>query len=80
MADEKTEFWIFGALISAITGIYYFFLRHIFNHVGSAEIARLKKDVQYKENCEQIVKRQDENHEEVCKKLDRILDKLDRKE
>jgi hypothetical protein len=76
MADGKTDFWILGAIITALTGLYYFFVRHVFGHVNVEEIRDLKNDVQYKRECSQIVKRIDENHDHVCRKLDRILDKL----
>jgi len=76
MADGKTDFWILGVILTALTGLYYFFVRHVFGHVNVEEIRDLKNDVQYKRECSQIVKRIDENHDHVCRKLDRILDKL----
>lgn len=76
MADEKTEFWIWGAIIAATTGLYGFFIRHIIGHVSAEEIKTLKQNVQYKDNCTEIVKRLDENHQEQCKKLDQIWEKL----
>jgi hypothetical protein len=76
MADGKTDFWILGAIITALTGLYYFFVRHVFGHVTPAEFSDFKNKVQLKENCKEIVKRLDENHVNVCQKLDRIWDKL----
>ena len=78
---EKT---ILGVMIVGLTGLYAFFIKHIIGHVNSEsiksntdDIYRLYDGKQSKENCEQIVKRMDENHQETCKKLDRIWDKLE---
>lgn len=77
MEDETTGKILWGGVIAAITGLYGFFVRHAINHVARDEIKTLKANVQYKDNCEEIVKRQDERHKEVCDKLNRILDKVE---
>lgn len=64
-ADEHTGiFW--GAIITAIVGLYGFFLKHVIGHVG--------KDVRYKDNCDQIVKRFDQTMSDMNRKLDKLLD------
>jgi len=82
--DETTQKTLFGFLFAVVTGIYGFFIRHLVGHVtreqsiaNKADIKNLFEVKQSKENCRQIVKRMDENHKETCKKLDRILDKLE---
>lgn len=82
MANEN-EWRILGPLIAAMVGLYGLFIKHVIGHLGQEpildnkkEIQRLKEVVQYKDNCEQIVKRMDENHSETCRKLDRIWDKI----
>jgi hypothetical protein len=76
MADDKTEFWIWGAIIAALTGMYGFFIKHIVGHVSMDDYKERGKQVQYRDNCIEIVKRQDERHRELCKKLDQIWEKL----
>ena len=39
------------------------------------EFEEHKKSVQYKDTCEQIVKRLEDNHTEVINKLDKLLEK-----
>ena len=80
MEDEKTQFWIFGVIIAAITGIYGIFVKHLFNHISVKSVDNLEKDIekcQPKATCDEIVKRQDENNKEVHNKLDRILEWID---
>ena len=82
MANEKTEIFIWGSIISAIVGIYGFFVKHIIGHADKEEISdQIKKLWEEKQSvgrCEEIVKRMDENHKETCRKLDRILEKVDK--
>ena len=63
--DEHTRI-MWAAIIAAITGMYAFFLKHVIGHVS--------KDVQYKDNCEQIHKRTDQAIENMDRKLDRLLE------
>lgn len=69
-----------GRIVGAITGLYAFLIKHVTGHADKgdieAEIQQLKANVQYKDTCEQIVQRLDENHTETSKKLDQILEKL----
>jgi len=78
MENEKTDIWITRVIIAALIGIYGFFVKHLFSHVEKQDLDRLKENVQYKDNCAEIVKRLDGNHREVCNKLDRILDKIEK--
>jgi hypothetical protein len=82
MADEKAQIWIIGSLIAAITGMYGFFLRHVFGHVKQEQVAdelgRVWEKKRSIETCNEIVKRFDENHKETCGKLDRILHYLEK--
>lgn len=75
--DDSTEKTLFGFIIAGITGLYGFFIKHLIGHANKEDINNLYECKQSKENCEQIVKRMDENHKETCKKLDRILDKIE---
>lgn len=77
MEDEKTQFWILGVIVAAITGIYGILVKHLFNHVSAKSIDELKDHVQYRDTCTEIVKRQDENNKQVHDKLDRILEWID---
>ena len=72
-----TEIGVGGALAVIV-------MREVFGFVktrkGNSCIARgefeeHKKSVQYKDTCEQIVKRFEANHKEVVAKLDRLLEK-----
>ena len=74
MADEKTDVWVIRVIMATVVGMYGIFVKHIFNHVGRLELDRKQE----KSSCEDIVKRIDGNHEEVCSRLDRILDKLEK--
>ena len=78
MENEKTDIWITRVIIAALIGIYGFFVKHLFSHVEKLDLDKLKESVQYKDTCEEIVKRLDGNHREVCNKLDRILDKIEK--
>ena len=78
MENGKTDIWIMRAVIACVIGIYGFFVKHLFDHVEKQDLNNLKKSVQYKDNCTEIVKRLDGNHKEVCIRLDRILDKLEK--
>jgi phosphoribosylanthranilate isomerase len=77
------EDWkIIGPIIAAIVGIYGFVLRHTSKrHVTSEEINRLKDAVQWKDNCEQIVKRVENmitlKTELLDKKLDIVIDLIE---
>ncbi|MBN2314462.1 MAG: hypothetical protein JXM79_11070 [Sedimentisphaerales bacterium] len=73
--------WILGPLIAAVVGLYGIILKHILHHVrvdgierNASDVATLKNSVQFKDNCREIVLRQDGRHEEVCKKLDNLDD------
>jgi len=77
MNDEKTEIFFWGAVFSALVGIYGFFVKHLIKHPDKDEIEKLWNEKQNISECEQIVRRIDENHKETCKKLDRILEKLE---
>jgi hypothetical protein len=74
--DEQTRI-MWGLIIAAVTGLYTFFLRHIISHTSKSEIERLRNTVQYKDNCLEIVKRFDQNHEDVCRKLDYIIKRME---
>ncbi len=78
--SETTDKISLAVIGTAIIGIYTFFVNHVLGHVDKnqtqSEIDKLWEKTQSKESCSQIVKRMDENHQETCKKLDRILDKL----
>jgi len=74
MANGKADIWIWAALTTAVTALYGFFIRHVIGHVAQAEIEKL----QSKDVCNQIVKRMDDNHREVCERLDKIFEKLDK--
>lgn len=74
--DWQTRF-IWGGLIAAITGLYGFFVKHIIGHTSKDNLQRLKDSVQYKDNCEEIVKRFESYHQENKVMQQRILDKLD---
>lgn len=76
MADDRTDTFILGALVAAITGIYGFFVKHLIGHADKSEIEKLWEQKQSVGRCDEIVKRMDENHMETCKKLDKILEKL----
>jgi len=83
MADMN-EWKFFGPIIAALVGLYGLFIKHIIGHVSSEvinsnkdNIQRIFESKQSKENCIQIVKRMDENHQETCRKLDRIWDKIE---
>lgn len=65
MADEHTNI-MWGLVITALAALYGFFLKHVVGHVS--------KDVQYKDNCAEIVKRFDANQKDMNAKLDRLLD------
>ena len=39
MADEKTQTFILGGIITAVLGIYGFFLKHIIGHADKDEIS-----------------------------------------
>ena len=70
--DEKTQFFIWTAIVAAITGIYGFFLRHTTKHPQQSEIDNLWKEKQNISECAQIVKRMDGNHKEVREDLKEI--------
>lgn len=81
--DDTTK-TLFGFLFAAMTGMYAFFIKHVVGHVNTDAIKSNTDDIyrlydckQSKERCEEIVKRIDENHQETCRKLDRILNKLE---
>lgn len=77
MANGKTDFWLWGLLIGAISALYGFFLKHVYCHVRSSDIEQLMAKMQTKDNCSEIVKRMEANHDQTCQKLDRIMDRLD---
>jgi len=80
MDDHNGLFkWILGFFSAALVGLYGFFIRHVYQHVSIKEIHQLWDQKQDKSACEQIVKRIDGNHQESCKKLDRILDLLEKR-
>ena len=72
MADDKTHIWIIGFVSTAIAAMYAIFIKHIWKHVVPEDIVTMQK----KATCDEIVKRFDENHKEVCSKLDRIFEKI----
>jgi hypothetical protein len=80
MNEETTTKILWTAVVGGLSAMYGFFLKHLYNHVNKDEIEKLKANVQYKDNCAEIVKRIDGNHQEVCHKLDRLLDILDKKQ
>lgn len=81
MADEKTQFWIWGVIIATVTGLYGFFIRHVVKHPErdeiNSQIQKLWDEKQSTRTCEQIVNRLDENHKETSRKLDRVLEYLE---
>ena len=77
--------YMWGIVAMLFTGIYTGFVKHIYGHstikdveAQQADLVRLKAAVQYKDNCEQIVKRLDEHNRQTHEMLGRILDKLDK--
>lgn len=78
MSNDKMQTFLWGALISAVVGIYGFFIKHLIRHPDKEEIDKLWEEKQSVGKCDEIVKRIDQNHEEICKKLDRILDKIEK--
>ncbi len=78
MSDEKTQTFLWGILIAAVTGLYGFFVKHLIGHADKRETAeqiqQLWDKKQSTDRCGEIVKRIDENHQEICRKLDRILE------
>jgi len=83
MADWHDNF-LWGTAAALFAAIYVLFYRHGRNHVEPAQIAEqnniinaLKKDVQFRDNCAEIVKRQDGQHKQTHEMLVRVLDKLD---
>lgn len=77
MDNESTMKWIVGMIGTALLGLYGLFINHSRRHVEREDLAALKEKVQYKDNCQEIVKRLDQNHKEVTKKLDRILERVE---
>lgn len=62
-----------------IVGCYAFIVRFLLNSrtgVSKMDFEKHKDSVQYKDNCQEIVKRieqrADDRHKEVCKGIDRI--------
>ncbi|MHC4566460.1 MAG: hypothetical protein ACYTE3_11940 [Planctomycetota bacterium] len=76
-------------LTTAVTGLYAMFAKHVFNHPSKADIQedmkalgrgveQLRDTTQSLAVCEEIVKRFDDNHTEVCQKLNHIIKKLEK--
>ena len=72
MADDKTQTWIMGIMGTAIVGCYGFIAKHLHNHSRASDLDRLKENVQYRDNCEEIQKRMDERHKEIKEDLKEI--------
>ena len=70
--DEKTQFFIWAAIIAAVTGIYGFFLRHVMRHPQQNELNNLWEQKQSVDRCEQIVKRIDSIHKDLKEDLKEI--------
>ena len=70
MADDRI---LFGGIIAAITGMYAFFIAHIRGHATRSELDRFKDAVQYKDNCNEIVKRIENAQKDNSDKLDKLL-------
>ena len=70
--DEKTQFFIWTVMISAVVGIYGFFLRHVVRHPQQNELNNLWKEKQSVGSCDQIVKRMDENFGDIKEDLKEI--------
>lgn len=74
--DEKTQIFIWTAVIAAITGIYGFFIKHIVGHSDKqyidGEVQALWNKKQDISVCKQIVERIDQNHKEIKEDLTEI--------
>jgi len=74
MENEGLTKGLIGLIGTGVLGLYGLFIRHISRHANRETVAKLWDKKQDKTTCQQIVKRLDDNHQETCKKLDRILD------
>jgi hypothetical protein len=85
LEGENSLLWSgIAFLTTAVTGLYAMFAKHVFNHsskediqVVSREVERIRDTKQSLAACKEIVKRFDENHAEVCQKLNHIIEKLE---
>jgi len=68
MADDKTQIWIVGTLIAAVTGLYGWFLTHMSNSKKHPS----KDAIVYKDYC-------DKNHDCVEAKIDGLKELMEQR-
>lgn len=81
---EWHDNFLWGLVAMLFTGIYTGVVKHVWGHVTKADLAdakadldKLKENVQYKDNCVEVVKRLDADSKQTHEMLDRVLNKLD---
>jgi hypothetical protein len=74
MAEDEHSWIMWGAVISAVIGLYGLFVKHVFGHCSKDELDRLRDAAQYKGNCLEITKRLDNTQADMNKKLDQLLE------